>query len=134
MNQGLELHILQSSMECNPFISIIPFVYHSNLFSQEHLHEKRSRRNAHDLTFMLILVISFFLLTEVPLLIITTLHTISNRYFPRNFVLESIINFIVSSLFSFMDYDITRNIIILINLLVCLLNPMKLAIYCGMSR
>ena len=65
---------------------------------------------------MLILTISLFLATEIPLFVITALHTFSNN------------------VHSFMDYDIGKNVILVINLLICLLDPVKLGIYCSMSR
>ena len=84
--------------------------------SLRQIYVKQSRRDAHDTTLMLILTISLFLATEVPLLIITALHTFSN------------------SVQNIMDYNIGKNVILFINLLICFLDPVKLGIYCSMSR
>ena len=65
---------------------------------------------------MLIVVIGVFLSVEIPLMVITALHTIS------------------SSLKEFMDYNLTKNIVLVINLCIYLSYPLNFAIYCGMSR
>ena len=65
---------------------------------------------------MLIVVIAVFLSVEIPLMVITALHTIS------------------SSSSEFMDYNLTKNIVLVINLCIYLSYPLNFAIYCGMSR
>ena len=42
--------------------------------------ESRHQRDAQSTTMMLIVVIAVFLSTEIPLMVITVLHTLSNRY------------------------------------------------------
>ena len=72
---------------------------------------------------MLIVVIAVFLSVEIPLMVITALHTIS-----------STISSMISSSMDFMDYNLTNNIILVINLCIYLSYPLNFAIYCGMSR
>lgn len=88
------------------------------------------------MTLMLIVVIAFFLSTEIPLMVITMLHTLSSRC-------QTIINPCISDddlliLFSFgfflLDYNIAKNIVLAINALICFSYPFNFAIYCGMSR
>ena len=78
--------------------------------------ENKRQREAHNTTMMLIVVIGVFLSVEIPLMVITALHTIS------------------SSLKEFMDYNLTKNIVLVINLCIYLSYPLNFAIYCGMSR
>ena len=65
---------------------------------------------------MLIVVIAVFLSVETPLMVITALHTIS------------------SSLIEFMDYQLAKTIVFVINVCIYLSYPLNFAIYCGMSR
>ena len=107
----------------------------SVLCSRGMIRETRRQRDFQKTTFMLIVVIGFFLVTEIPLMIITMLHTLSSRYqeilFKKNIVL-------VCAYCSFglhlIDYDIAKNIVIVINVLICFSFPFNFAIYCGMSR
>merc|ERR1719507_1972905 len=66
----------------------------------------RRQRDANSTTMMLIVVIA----------VISALHTIS------------------SSLVEFLDYQLVNNIILFINVIICLSYPLNFAIYCGMSR
>ena len=66
---------------------------------------------------MLIVVIGVFLSVEIPLMVITALHTISSS-------LQK----------DFLDYNLTKNIVLVINLCIYLSYPLNFAIYCGMSR
>ena len=43
------------------------------------IRESRQQRDAASTTLMLIVVIAVFLATEIPLMVITVLHTLSNR-------------------------------------------------------
>jgi len=76
----------------------------------------RRQRDANSTTMMLIVVIAVFLAVEIPLSVISALHTIS------------------SSLVEFLDYQLVNNIILFINVIICLSYPLNFAIYCGMSR
>ena len=38
------------------------------------------------------------------------------------------------SFYTFLDYDVAKNIVLIINALICLSYPVNFAIYCGMSR
>ena len=38
------------------------------------------------------------------------------------------------SLVEFLDYQLVNNIILFINVIICLSYPLNFAIYCGMSR
>lgn len=67
-------------------------------------------------TFMLIIVVSVFLIVEIPLAIITVLH-------------------IISSLFiNFLDYRIANLCILFANFFLILSYPVNFGLYCGMSR
>jgi len=76
----------------------------------------RRQRDANNTTMMLIVVIAVFLAVELPLSCITALHTIS------------------SSVVEFLDYKLVGNIILFINVIICMSYPLNFAIYCGMSR
>ena len=65
---------------------------------------------------MSVTVISVFLMTEIPLMVITMLHALSTKESPL------------------LDYQIANNIILVINTFMCLSCPLNLAIYCGMSK
>ena len=38
------------------------------------------------------------------------------------------------SFYTFLDYEVAKNIVLVINALICLSYPVNFAIYCGMSR
>ena len=65
---------------------------------------------------LLIAVFQIFLLVELPLGIITILHTIS------------------STIHDFLDYSAVKSIVLAVNLCICLSYPLNFGIYCGMSR
>ena len=65
---------------------------------------------------MLILVVTVFLVSEIPLMVITSLHALSILTIPL------------------MDYEMAGNVILIINILTCLSCPINLAIYCGMNN
>lgn len=68
-------------------------------------------------TLMLIIVVSVFLLVEIPLAIITSLHVFSSM-----------------KLIDFLDYRIANLCILLLNFFLILSYPVNFALYCGMSR
>ena len=65
---------------------------------------------------MLILVVTIFLMVEVPVMIITMLHALSSE--------EQ----------TLLDYNLAKILILIINSLTCLSSPINLAIYCGTSK
>ncbi|XP_023321473.1 sex peptide receptor [Eurytemora carolleeae] len=78
--------------------------------------ENRRQRDANSTTMMLIVVIAVFLVVEIPLAVMSALHTIS------------------SSVHEFMNYELARDIVLFIDTTICLSYPVNFAIYCGMSR
>jgi hypothetical protein len=67
-------------------------------------------------TLMLIVVVSVFLIVEIPLAIITALHVISSLFI------------------NFLDYRIANLCIMFANFFLILSYPVNFALYCGMSR
>jgi hypothetical protein len=67
-------------------------------------------------TLMLIIVVSVFLIVEIPLAIITALHVFSTLFG------------------NFLDYRIANICILLANFFLILSYPVNFALYCGMSR
>ena len=65
---------------------------------------------------MLILVVTIFLMIEIPKMVITALHALST---------ETI---------QLLDYKLAENIVLFINNFTCLTVPLKLFIYSGMSK
>nr|XP_045597122.1 sex peptide receptor-like [Procambarus clarkii] len=89
------------------------------------LHDKNSKRECKKLsdsnctTLMLIAVVSVFLVTEIPLAVITLLHIVSNMGL---------------ELFSNESYNMLMYFFILSNSFIIFSYPINFAIYCGMSR
>ena len=81
---------------------------------------------------MLVVVIAVFLTTEIPLMVITVLHTLSNRC-GSCYTFHMLI-ILISITITFMDYHVVKNIILIINTFICFSYPLNFAIYCGMSR
>ncbi|KAH1003619.1 hypothetical protein HUJ04_003509 [Dendroctonus ponderosae] len=78
--------------------------------------ECKKLRDSNCTTLMLIVVVSVFLIVEIPLAVVTMLHIIS------------------SSIIEFLDYDVANTLIIFTNFFIILSYPINFAIYCGMSR
>lgn len=76
-----------------------------------------SRRDSNSTTIMLIVIVSVFLLLEIPLTITTILHVVQNTL-----------------LLNLVDYDTLNSIILITNFFIILSYPINFAIYCGMSR
>lgn len=68
-------------------------------------------------TLMLIIVVSVFLIVEVPLAIITSLHVFASM-----------------KIITFLDYRLANLCILLLNFFLILSYPVNFALYCGMSR
>jgi len=78
--------------------------------------ECKKMRDSNCTTLMLIVVVSVFLIVEVPLAVITLLHIIS------------------STVTEFLDYTFANVFILFSNFIIILTYPINFAIYCGMSR
>lgn len=65
---------------------------------------------------MLIVVVTVFLIVEIPLAVISALHIIS------------------SAIIEFLDYRVANLFILFANFLLMVSYPINFAIYCGMSR
>jgi len=95
---------------------------------------------------MLVVVIGVFLATELPLMVITALHTLSSRlHTSSNFATSATITTSTNhhhhaiststpSIYPFMDYEVANTMVLVINTIICLSYPLNFAIYCGMSR
>lgn len=81
--------------------------------------ECRKLRDANCTTLMLIVVVTVFLVTEIPLAVITVLHILSSMGF---------------NIFSEKSYDILKYFFITSNSFIIFSYPINFAIYCGMSR
>lgn len=73
-------------------------------------------RDSNCTTLMLIVVVTVFLVVEIPLAVITALHIIS------------------SLIYEFLDYYIANLFILFANFFLIVSYPINFAIYCGMSR
>ncbi|XP_058837523.1 sex peptide receptor [Topomyia yanbarensis] len=73
-------------------------------------------RDSNCTTLMLIVVVTVFLVAEIPLAVITALHIIS------------------SLIYEFLDYYIANMFILFANFFLIISYPINFAIYCGMSR
>ena len=80
----------------------------------------KKRMDADRTTMMLIVVVSVFLITEIPLAVISLLH-----------ILQS---FRIFDIFRQEDYDKVKNFFILSNSFIIFMYPVNFGIYCGMSR
>ncbi|XP_072375653.1 sex peptide receptor [Diabrotica undecimpunctata] len=78
--------------------------------------ECKKLRDSNCTTLMLIVVVTVFLVVEIPLVVVTILHIIS------------------STLCEFLDYEVANTLILFTNFFIILSYPINFAIYCGMSR
>lgn len=86
------------------------------LFRENKKKECKKLREANCTTLMLIVVVTVFLIIEIPLAVITTLHIIS------------------SAIIEFLDYRVANLFILFANFFLIVSYPINFAIYCGMSR
>jgi hypothetical protein len=130
---GMDLYYSSYFMFRVVFVHLLPcialIVLNILLFrAMKHAQKKRQKlfdkccksKRANDkncTTLMLIIVVSVFLLVEVPLAIITALHVISSLFI-RNIL----------------DYRIANLCILFLNFFLILSYPVNFALYCGMSR
>ncbi|KAI1287273.1 Sex peptide receptor [Halotydeus destructor] len=87
------------------------------LFKENRKSECRKLRDSNCTTLMLIVIVSVFLATEIPLAICTLLHVAQNA-----------LNIVIA------DYEILNSTILFTNFFIMLTYPVNFAIYCGMSR
>lgn len=86
------------------------------LFRENKSNECRRIRDSNCTTLMLIVVVTVFLVVEIPLAVVTVLHIISN------------------SGLDILDYSIANVLILFTNFFIIVSYPINFAIYCGMSR
>lgn len=86
------------------------------LFKENRKSECKKLRESNCTTLMLIVVVSVFLLVEIPLAVVTILHIIS------------------STIHEFLNYTIANRLILFTNFFIIVSYPINFAIYCGMSR
>ena len=82
--------------------------------------EYKKIREKNCTTMMLIVIVSVFLVTEIPLAIITFLHIVTNSGIMEVFTTE--------------DYPKVHKFVTFSNFFMILFYPLNFAIYCGMSR
>lgn len=79
--------------------------------------ECKKLRDSNCTTLMLIVVVTVFLIVEIPLAVVTLLHVLSSLVFKE-----------------FLNYHIANVFILFTNFFIILSYPINFAIYCGMSR
>lgn len=87
-----------------------------NLFRENRKKECKKLRDSNCTTLMLIVVVTVFLIVEIPLAVLTLLHIIS------------------SVVIEFLDYHLVSICILFANFALIVSYPINFAIYCGMSR
>ncbi|GAB6027467.1 hypothetical protein CHUAL_001723 [Chamberlinius hualienensis] len=87
------------------------------LFKENRKSECKKLRDSNCTTLMLIVVVSVFLVVEIPLAVVTLLHTISSTFKSH-----------------LLDYYAANVLILFTNFFIMLSYPINFAIYCGMSR
>ncbi|KAE8745601.1 Mip Receptor [Frankliniella occidentalis] len=88
----------------------------NKLLKENRKSECRKLRDSNCTTLMLIVVVTVFLLVEIPLAVVTILHIIS------------------SSVKEILNYTIVNTLILFTNFFIIVSYPINFAIYCGMSR
>lgn len=89
------------------------------LFNDNRKNESKKLRDTNSTTYMLIVVVTVFLMVEIPMATATLIHVLSNM---------SVISFAMES------YKYLKITILLSNFIIMLSFPLNFAIYCGMSR
>lgn len=87
------------------------------LANKNQKHECRKLRDSNCTTLMLIVVVTVFLIVEIPLVVVTLLHVLSSMVIK-----------------GFLDYYFANILILFTNFFIILSYPINFAIYCGMSR
>lgn len=86
------------------------------LFRENRKKECKKLRESNCTTLMLIVVVSVFLLAEIPIAVVTVMHIVS------------------SLIIEFLDYGLANICILLTNFFLVVSYPINFGIYCGMSR
>jgi len=86
------------------------------LFRENRKKECKKLRETNCTTLMLIVVVSVFLLAEIPIAVVTVMHIVS------------------SLIIEFLDYGLANICIMLTNFFLVFSYPINFGIYCGMSR
>ncbi|ALC48934.1 SPR [Drosophila busckii] len=86
------------------------------LFRENRKKECKKLRDSNCTTLMLIVVVTVFLIAEIPIAVVTSMHIVS------------------SLIIKFLDYRIANIFIVLTNFFLVLSYPINFGIYCGMSR
>ncbi|CAB3378167.1 Hypothetical predicted protein [Cloeon dipterum] len=86
------------------------------LFKENRKSECKRLRDSNCTTLMLIVVVTVFLLVEIPLAVVTVLHIVS------------------SGVTEILNYEVVNGLILFINFFIIVSYPINFAIYCGMSR
>ncbi|XP_034488620.1 sex peptide receptor [Drosophila innubila] len=86
------------------------------LFRENRKKECKKLRDSNCTTLMLIVVVSVFLIAEIPIAVVTAMHIVS------------------SLIIEFLNYGIANIFIMLTNFFLVLSYPINFGIYCGMSR
>ncbi|KAL7743970.1 hypothetical protein ACLKA6_001205 [Drosophila palustris] len=86
------------------------------LFRENRKKECKKLRDSNCTTLMLIVVVSVFLIAEIPIAVVTAMHIVS------------------SLIIEFLDYGIANIFIMMTNFFLVLSYPINFGIYCGMSR
>ena len=81
--------------------------------------DSQRRRDPHCTTMMLIVVVTAFLIVEIPMAIFTSLHIVEN---------------LLGNRVELLDPDSRQALVVIINFIISLSYPINFAIYCGMSR
>lgn len=86
------------------------------MFKDKRKSDCKNQRDKNCTTLMLIVVVTVFLLVEIPLAVITLLHIITSTFI------------------QVLDYKIASILILFTNFFIMVSYPINFAIYCGMSR
>ena len=78
------------------------------------------------------IIISVFLIIEIPLMVITMLHALRPKVHQKNSFKQ--LTIIIVQDRDWMDYETANYIVLIINTFMCLSSPLNLTIYCGMSK
>ncbi|CAG0904877.1 unnamed protein product [Darwinula stevensoni] len=89
-----------------------------NLLKDNRKNESRKMRDSQSTTCMLIVVVSVFLVVEIPLAVLTFLH-----------ILQSVYTSVL-----IVEYEVANCLILFSNFFIAVSYPINFAIYCGMSR
>ena len=78
------------------------------------------------------IIISVFLIIEIPLMVITMLHALRPKVHQKNSFKQ--LTIIIVQDRDWMDYETANYIVLIINTFMCLSCPLNLAVYCSTSK